>query len=94
MIAVKPEMQYECIDEHCKTVVINKSMDAVICPRCEGPVIQKPFKPKQYKASDRALFVGGKILEHNKQHCFDLTPEQVDTVLSLGDEYSDKKVNG
>lgn len=88
---MKPDTQYECIDQHCKTIIIGKSRDAVICPRCEGPVIQKPFKSKRYKASDRALFVRGKIIELNKEYCFDLTPEQVVTVLSLGDEYSDKK---
>lgn len=90
---MKPDTQNECIDEHCKTVVIGKGiyMDGISCPRCDGPVIQKPFKPKQHKASDRALFVRGKICELNKRHCFDLTPEQVDTVLTLGDEYKVKE---
>jgi len=39
------------------------------------------------QVSKKALYVRNKILELCKEHCFELTPEQVDTVLSLGDEY-------
>ncbi|WP_150284150.1 hypothetical protein [Rummeliibacillus sp. TYF-LIM-RU47] len=77
--------QCECMDTNCRTIILGpeSSVDGIRCPRCGGPVFTKPFKP----VSNRAWFVRSKIKELQVGHCFDLTPEQVETVLSLGDEY-------
>lgn len=82
--------QYECLDEHCKTITLDfRNRDGLRCPKCNGPVVPMPFKPIQ-KISKRAQFVGKEIIWNNHEHCFDLTPEQVETVLKLGDEYAGK----
>lgn len=90
---MKHELQFECLDEFCKTIVVGHGcrMDGIRCPRCDGPVVPRPFKPKPPKISDRALFVRKEIKWNNHEHCFDLTPEQVETVLKLGDLYKDDK---
>lgn len=44
---MKSDMQYECIDEHCRTVAIGKNRDVRRCPRCKGPIIPKPLKNKE-----------------------------------------------
>lgn len=88
---MKDKVQFECLDEHCRTVVIGHGcrMDGISCPRCDGPVIARPFKP-QKKVSEDALYVRGKIIEHCHKHCFDLTPEQVETVIEI---YKSQKLN-
>lgn len=85
--------QCECMDDNCRTVIIgtDNRLDGIRCPRCGGPVNVNPFENKKHNASDRALFVRDKILERNLKHCKNITPEQMDTVLSIGDEYQDNK---
>lgn len=82
------------MDDTCRTVTVFKNrrdLDGVKCSRCDGPVLAMPFKQKSHKPSERALYVRRSILWENKEHCFDLTPEQVDTVLSLGDDFQKTK---
>lgn len=90
---MKYKYQAECMNESCRTVVVGDYLDGIRCPKCDGLVNTKPFEGKKYIASNRALFVRSQILERCKEHCFDLTPEQVDTVLSLGDEYEDINIS-
>ncbi|WP_428909481.1 hypothetical protein [Niallia sp. Krafla_26] len=82
----------ECMDENCRTVIVGPDtrLDGISCPRCGGPVFVKPLQDNKKKVSDRALYVRKEILWKNKKHCFDLTPEQIETVLSIGDEYNKK----
>ncbi len=86
---------YECTDDNCRTVtVFNKQpeLDGVRCSRCEGPVIPKRFKPINHNPSERAWYVRERIIKENKKYCFDLTPEQVEAVLLLGDDFqSDRR---
>ncbi|WP_066316928.1 hypothetical protein [Bacillus sp. FJAT-29814] len=81
---MKHELQFECLDEYCKTIVIGHGyrMDGIRCPRCDGPVVPKPFT-KVKKISEDALYVRNEIIRRCKKHCFDLTPEQVETVLEI-----------
>ncbi|MEK5173222.1 hypothetical protein NST63_08515 [Heyndrickxia sp. FSL W8-0496] len=91
---MKPKFQLECIDKECRTITIakgNEHLDGIRCPRCNGPVLSKPFKRKPIKVTERAIYVRGKIIEFNKEHCFDLTPDQVETVLDLYDGYKERK---
>lgn len=45
---MKTNVQHECIDEQCRTIIVlDKNRDGVRCPRCEGRVIARPFRPKQ-----------------------------------------------
>jgi hypothetical protein len=48
----------------------------------------------KYKVSEEALFVRSKIREQKLDHCLDLTPEQVETVLKLSKEYVESKKQG
>lgn len=45
----KHDIQYQCLDEHCRTVVVGngKLMDGIRCPRCDSPVVSQPFKPRE-----------------------------------------------
>lgn len=88
---MKYKKQCECMDKNCKTVILGSEcrLDGINCPRCGGSVIVKPFEPKKKPISDKVWFVREKIIERNQEHCFDLTPQQVETVLSIGDEYTD-----
>lgn len=79
---------YKCLDEHCRTITVtSREIDGLRCPRCEGPVVPQPFK-KHKEISEDALYVRRMILQQCHEHCFDLTPEQVDTVLDI---YKSKK---
>jgi hypothetical protein len=81
-------MKHWCIDGTCNWEETDcKMRDALKCPKCGGPTCSTPDK---YRPSKRALFVRGEMLKRCKFHCFKLTPQQVDTVLSIGDEYRDK----
>jgi hypothetical protein len=82
------KIQYECLDKECNTVILGPEnrLDGIKCPRCDGPVIPKPFRPIK-KISEDAFYVSSKIIECCHKDCFDLTPEQVDTVLEI---YKDK----
>ena len=94
---MKPKFQLECIDKECRTITIakgNEHLDGIRCPRCNGPVLSKPFKPKPVKVTERTMYVRGKILEYNKEHCFDLTSDQVETVLDLYDGYKEENKEG
>lgn len=88
---MKYKHQCECIDNNCRTVIVGSDnrLDGISCPRCGGPVRIKPFEKKKSIVSDRALFVRRMIIKYYYEHCFELTPEQVDTVLSLGDKYTE-----
>jgi hypothetical protein len=85
------KIQYECMDKECNTVILGPEnrLDGIKCPRCDGPVMPKPFRPIK-KINEDAFYVRRKIIEHCHKHCFDLTPEQVDTVLEI---YKSKKAN-
>lgn len=77
---------YYCRDCKFTWLVLNtnKPLDGIVCPVCHGKSVMQR-KPKQ--VSDRASYVRGQIFELNKEHCHGLTPEQVETILSIGDEY-------
>jgi hypothetical protein len=84
---MKPQIQYECMDESCNSfIVATKSYDGLNCPKCRGPVLARPYEPK-LKISKRVLFVRSDIVRRNLEHCFDLTPEQIETVLDIGERY-------
>ncbi|MGE6718711.1 hypothetical protein ACQKGD_15225 [Peribacillus frigoritolerans] len=55
--------------------------------------MDKPSARIEEKVTDREFYVRDKILERNLEHCRSLTPEQVKTVLSIGDEYNKKQIN-
>ncbi|USK43734.1 hypothetical protein [Cytobacillus oceanisediminis] len=102
---MKPDTQYECIDHHCKTVIIGTRRDAVICPRCEGPVIQKPFKPKQNDNYSEPLLsitldneeavpkviYQGKEITHKQSVSFEW---ETDTCIPGGLTYSIEHIDG
>jgi uncharacterized CHY-type Zn-finger protein len=48
---MKPNVQYECLSEECRTIVIGvgKYMDGRSCPRCNGPITPKPFVQSESK---------------------------------------------
>lgn len=46
----------------------------------------KQSREEAHKPSEKALEVRRKILRRNLEHCFNLTPEQVDTVIALSKE--------
>jgi DNA-directed RNA polymerase subunit RPC12/RpoP len=80
---MKYSIQFECMEKECNTVVLGTHrQDGIRCPRCDGPVLPKPFQPIK-KVSNDALYVRRMIIERCKKHCFDLTPEQVDTVIEI-----------
>lgn len=59
------------------------------CPGCQRHSVMSR-KPEQ--VTDREYYVRDKIMDLNLEHCRSLTPEQVKTVLSIGDEYNSKQV--
>jgi DNA-directed RNA polymerase subunit RPC12/RpoP len=77
------------MNKECNTVVLGSSrQDGIRCPRCNGRVLPKPFQQIK-KVSDDALYIRRVIVERCHEHCFDLTPEQVETVLEI---YKDRAV--
>lgn len=89
---MKPKTQLECMDDKCRTITVyanrrNDLLDGLRCVRCDGPVLHKPFEPVKPKVSDKVIYVRGSIFKENKQHCFNLTDEQIETVLTLGDDF-------
>ena len=41
---MKFTIQHNCINDDCRTIILtDKNRDGVRCPRCEGPVIPKPY---------------------------------------------------
>lgn len=88
---MKYKYQSECMSDECRAVIFlqGNCVDGIRCPKCSGPVSTNPYKPKSYQVSERGLFVRRKIVEGNLEFCRGLTPEQVDTVLSLGDRYKE-----
>jgi hypothetical protein len=78
------QMQCECMDKECNTVILGTAnrLDGINCPRCDGPVITKPFERRK-RISEDALYVRSMIIERCHEHCFDLTPGQIDTVLDI-----------
>ena len=87
---MNPKVQVECLDDNCRTVLVERNsnrLDGIRCIRCDGPVEIRPFKLSKPKPSERALYVRKSILWENKEHCFKLTDEQIETVLALGDDY-------
>lgn len=82
---------HECLNSDCNSTIVyilhSNTSDGLRCPKCNGPT--SPCKPKIYRASDRGYFVRRKIVEGDLDHCRGLTPEQVDTILKLGDEFVD-----
>jgi DNA-directed RNA polymerase subunit RPC12/RpoP len=52
---MKYTTQFECIDQACNTVVLGTHrQEGINCPRCDGPVIPKPFQPIK-KVSEDAM---------------------------------------
>ncbi|WP_368657641.1 hypothetical protein AB3Z07_21250 [Metabacillus halosaccharovorans] len=92
---MKYKYQSECIDDYCRTVILGTAnkLDGIRCPRCNGPVLTEPYKPKPAQVSERGLLVKRKILERNLDFCKGATPDQVDTILKIGDEYHESKSN-
>lgn len=43
---MKHKTQFECMNKECNTVIIGPEtrLDGISCPRCDGPVIPKPFE--------------------------------------------------
>ncbi|MEH7503275.1 hypothetical protein V7152_14900 [Neobacillus drentensis] len=75
---MKYTTQFECMDKDCNTVVLGTHrQDGIICPRCNGPVLPKPFE--QHKKIGRAVY-----------RC--LCCDHQDEVQVTKDEYSEVKV--
>ncbi|MDF1510813.1 hypothetical protein Gp_19 [Bacillus phage vB_Bacillus_1020A] len=46
---MKYHTQFACLDEECRTIVVGHGcrLDGIRCPRCDGLVVPRDFKPKQ-----------------------------------------------
>lgn len=39
------KMQLECMDNHCRTVMVGHFLDGIRCVNCGGPVLSKLYNP-------------------------------------------------
>lgn len=92
---MRPTTQFECMNDKCNAYVLGSNrQDGLRCPRCGSMLLPKPYESKVCKISEEASYVRRIIMEQCLEDCFELTPNQVETIVKImkGEIRSEREV--